>query len=122
MKIVINAGYGGFGLSDVAAEYCMSKGMTCTHYTPEGIYADKSADFVESNDKLFGKYHLTRNYDKEPRCNPIIIEAVETLGKKANANFAKLKIIEIPFETTEGWHIAEYDGWESIEEDHKSWD
>ena len=57
-------------------------------------------------------------YDDE-RTNPKLIEVVETLGQSASGACADLKVIEIP----EGikWYISEYDGFETVEEEHRSW-
>jgi hypothetical protein len=93
MKVVINACYGGFGLSKEAEEFL--------HYN--GIVLDNW------------------NYDgRDFRSNPVLIECVETLGKKVNTDYSDLKIVEIPDDVE--WEITEYDGWEQIEEVHRIWD
>lgn len=67
MKIVINATYGGFGLSSEALrEY--------------NVRAGTSVDWGTS---------ISRN-------DPLLIEIVERLGKAANGKFGELKIVEIP--------------------------
>jgi hypothetical protein len=67
MKIVINACYGGFGLSKEAL-----------------------ALFNERSGTVF-------TYDIEIKRNdPILIEIVEQLGEAANGRFAELKVVEIP--------------------------
>lgn len=45
---------------------------------------------------------------------------METLGDAASGKQSKLKIVEIPDDVE--WEIAEYDGRESIEEKHRSWE
>jgi len=55
----------------------------------------------------------------EDRANPKLVECVETLGEKANGRCARLKIVEIPDDVK--WHIAEYDGWEWVAENHRTW-
>ena len=67
MKIVINACYGGFGLSKEAL-----------------------ALFNER----FGTI-ITYEYDIE-RNNPILVEIVEQLGEAADGNYAELKVVDIP--------------------------
>jgi hypothetical protein len=92
MKIVINRQFGGFGLSDEAAElYCQLKGTSRDGF---------NADFISRSD-------------------PILVQVVEQLGKKANTSYSTLKIVEIPDGIN--WHIEEYDGMESVNEDHRSW-
>ena len=53
------------------------------------------------------------------RNNPILVEIVEQLGEAADGDFAELKVVEIPDDVQ--WHIDEYDGWETIHEDHRVW-
>ena len=53
------------------------------------------------------------------RNDPILVHVVETLGDEANGRFAKLRVVEIPDDVN--WEISEYDGYESIEEVHRSW-
>lgn len=101
-KIVYNACYGGFSLSDEAIElYLDLKGLKYTktpdlwgsHYTVEG-----DSDFYN------------RDID---RADPILAQVVETLGEKADGDCAKLEIEDIPAGTL--YRITEYDGYESIE-------
>ena len=67
MKIVINACYGGFGLSKEAL----------------ALFNERSGTVV--------------TYDIEiKRDNPILVEIVEQLGESANTRFSQLKVVEIP--------------------------
>jgi hypothetical protein len=90
-KIVINACHGGFGLSELAAE----------HYA-----------------KLSGKplaelrWEIARN-------DPYLVQTVQELGIAANTRYSNLKVVEVPRYVK--WHIAEYDGWEHVAEDHRTW-
>lgn len=79
-KIVYNACFGGFGLSDTA-------------------------------EKLYKKLNKGIAWDGG-RADPILAKVVEILGEKANGDYAKLKIAEVP----EGsrYRIDEYDGNESV--------
>ena len=52
-------------------------------------------------------------YYEDDRTSPALIEVVEKLGNKANGNFAKLTIIEIPDEATD-YDISYYDGMETL--------
>lgn len=128
MKVVINGCFGGFNLSDAAVEECIKRGMKVTAWTPEGNYEDKTADFVDWHTHktqercLSGaRYSCCNDTSNKFRSNPILVEVVEKLGEKADGFCAKLKVVDIPFRTTEGWHIDEYDGMERICENHESW-
>lgn len=91
-KIVINACFGGFGLSAKAFE----------------IYKElKGVD-----DKWF--------YDRTiPRDDPILVKIVEEMGYEASGNYAELKVVEIPDDVE--WQIEEYDGNEHVAEAHRTW-
>jgi len=67
MKIVINACYGGFGLSKEAL----------------ALFNERSGTVV--------------TYDIEIKRNdPILVEIVEQLGEAADNRFSELKVVEIP--------------------------
>lgn len=53
------------------------------------------------------------------RTNPFLIQVVEELKEEANWQFAKLVVVEIPDGIE--WEISEYDGYETVEEKHRSW-
>ena len=118
MKVAINRCYGGFRLSDKAIEMCIEKGMSVSDN-----WEDRNVDFIkETGKRNFGyKYYAINDYDLGFRTNPIVIEVVELLGKEANTDVSEIEIIEIPFDSTNGWEITEYDGIERIEEFHRSW-
>ena len=88
-KIAINRSYGGFNPSLEARE----------------LYKTKGGEV---------EYHLDI-----PRDCPILIETIETLGTKANGEYSKLKIVEIPDGI--GWGIEEYDGMERVSEERGTW-
>ena len=67
MKIVINACYGGFGLSKEALALFNERSGTVATYDIE----------IKRND-------------------PILVEIVEQLGEAADGNYAELKVVEIP--------------------------
>jgi hypothetical protein len=102
MKVVINRKYGGFGLSNKAIKDCIALGM-------EGLSGPD------------GQYYCECENSKAFRCDLRLIQVVEQLGNEANGDFASLRIVEIPFDTTDGWGIYDYDGMERIEESHSSW-
>lgn len=117
MKVVINKCFGGFGLSDKAVEACIALGMTVGN---EGDIENK--DFIRRKKAGFGcNYYIYSENDKKFRCDLRLVQVVEQLGNEANSNFSYLKVVDIPFEDCEGWYIHDYDGMESIEEEHCSW-
>lgn len=61
----------------------------------------------------YGFAHDTNRTDSK------LIECVETLGEKANGPFARLKVVEVPDDIN--WYLDEYDGIETVEEEHRSW-
>ena len=91
MKVVINTCFGGFGLSDEA---------------------------LARYNELAGTNLEYWSY-KEERNNPLLVQVVEELGAKANDTFADLKIVDIPDDVE--WYIHEYDGLESVYEQHRTW-
>ena len=97
-KIVINACFGGFGLSDEAIAMLRER---------KGIAAGERTTYA----------------DELGRDDADLIAVVEALGtKKASGRYANLKVVEVPMWLQEkGWHIEEYDGSEHIAEDHQTW-
>ena len=112
-QIVINVCHGGFGLSNLAVElYGKLAGL----------------DLVSDQDKFhFTHWYrgtvLDENYFSQrdiPRDCPHLIETLLQLGIAANGRYSRLKVVEIPDGVE--WHIAEYDGWEHIAENHRTWE
>ena len=65
-------------------------------------------------DKLFyGNLYETERNDSR------LAQVVEELGENANGDHAELEIIDIPDDITQ--YIDDYDGRESIHEEHRSW-
>ena len=96
-KIVINACYGGFGLSDEAEAMWRAVKKVAD---PDGVYY----------------YDIMRD-------DPDLVHIVETLGEKANSTYAQLKVVEVPMWLKEkGWDIHEDDGREWVAERHYTWD
>ena len=91
MKIVINAKYGGFGLSETAI----------------GLYKARK----NITDDEFSFCEIDRD-------DPLLVEIVEKLGDDANDKYSKLRVVEIPDDVQ--WQIEEYDGWEHIAEKHRT--
>jgi hypothetical protein len=110
MKVVLNKCYGGFGLSKKAAEACIALGMTVGDDNESNFYCSKN----------YG-YYAIEGYSRTFRSDPRVVQVVEQLKEEANGDFADLKVVDIPFDTTEGWTIEEYDGREWISEEHRTW-
>ena len=97
MKIVKNACYGGYGLSDMALS-------RLSEITGKDINQCKE-------DYIWG--------DDEVRASAELVQVVEELGPKANDGLSNLVVVEVPDDVD--WVIEEYDGWETIEEVCRSW-
>jgi len=102
MKVVVNRGIGGFGLSEAVFH---KLGIEWNGY---GYLCNE--DFgIESKD-----------YDAY-RSHPRLIAAIEDLGERSSSGeHASLEIIEIPDNIE--WYIYEYeDGTERVHEKHRIW-
>ena len=106
MKIVINNCFGGFTISRKCAEFMASKG-----------HKQAKAELEEDN---FYGYGYVKGFDGGySRTDPILVEAIETLGEEANGSCSELKVIEIPDDIE--YYIHDYDGMETVHEKHQSW-
>lgn len=92
MKVVINKCFGGFSLSE------------------EGMKRYRELSGNHDPDIL--------SYDIE-RDDEFLVQVVEEMGKKSWGSCAELKVVDIPLGIR--WHISNYDGMESVEEEHRSW-
>ena len=101
MKIALNKCYGGFGLSRaVYAEL----GLEWDGYG----YLSNEKLGIESDD------HIA--YRQDPR----LIAAIEKLGEdKASGAMAEIRVVDIPDDIE--WEIDDYDGVETVHEQHRSW-
>lgn len=96
-KVVVNKYYGGFGLSESAAEYLREK-------------------YYIAYQMLSGFIFLSEELERH---DPRLVEVVEVLGKEASGRFARLVV-----QTIKGniYYIEEYDGYESvITPDNQEW-
>ena len=100
MKVVINRCYGGFGLSDECA-------------IALGAVLKQFGDYFYQE---FPNGKRAQNY----RTDPKLIRLMETKGSEwCSGSFAELKVVEVPDDVE--WEIHDYDGMETIEEVHRSW-
>ena len=91
-RIVINTKHGGFGLSEQASR----------------LFAQRTGI---ANKELWSDRDIARD-------DPVLV-IVRELGVDADTRYAKLKIVEVPYEVE--WQIEEYDGVEWVAEKHRTW-
>jgi hypothetical protein len=115
-KIVYNACYGGFSLSEAAMRlYAEKKGLPFyvwkdpADLTKQYFTADPSG-MTEIDNEFDEKYSLYEHDFK--RTDPVLVEVVEELGDKANGSYAKLCMIALPAGTK--YRLEEYDGFETV--------
>jgi hypothetical protein len=139
LKIVINKCYGGFGLSPRALKrYYELKGRECHFFKQDPLYSGpyteismkEAADDIGitaydvkdpnalKDEKDFINTHFLSYYDIE-RNDPDLVKVVEELGRKADGSCAELEVVEIPDDVK--WELDDYDGIETIHEQHRSW-
>ena len=141
MKVVINAQYGGFSLSKEGLQrYCDIKGIQCwftddVKFKTLGIYTcwtvpeservanlgDKWYDLTMEERQEYNKKHSAQTiYDREiARDDPALVQLIEEDTKKYSGRHATLKVVEIPDDVQ--WQIEEYDGYEHVAEQHRTW-
>ena len=85
IKVVYNASYGGYGLSDRA---------------------------IEMLNRLSGGLVDRDNYYTLPRHDMNLVLVVETLGDDADGEWSDLEVVEIE---SDRYRIGDYDGWECVE-------
>lgn len=64
--------------------------------------------------------HKAARFDDWPRDDPRLLAVVDALGAEACSDgFASLAVVEIPAGVK--WHVHEYDGYETVHENHRVW-
>lgn len=142
MKVAINGCYGGFGLSNEALKKLVKLTSGGELYFYKQTKYDFNGDINEyekvsetdnnmsihpmtkdlgeitnklPNDFYFSKWELEKD-----RSNPLLIQIIEELGEeKSSGQCSALHIVEIPDDIE--YEIDDYDGMESVEEVHRSW-
>ena len=104
-KIVYNDCYGGFGLSREAV--LLGRNLAGD---PNWCGPCITGDFWEDGSPVNSDYGGGQGLN---RADPILVQVVEQLGKKANGMCASLAIVDIPKGTA--YRIDEYDGSESVQ-------
>lgn len=114
MKVVINDCYGGFGeITPKASLWLRLRGWKASWWV------ESADDEANPGAELWldgGWWSVDRDIS---RSNPLLVEMVETLGKKADGPHARMKVVEIPDDVE--WQVEEYDGLEWIAEKHRTW-
>lgn len=140
MKVVINACFGGFNVSNEGMRrYAELKGIKLwveqdkqfsiftnywtvapedrqSEHTPHEWHEWPLEKRAEWNER-YRREHLS-NSDFE-RDDPILVQVVEELGEAASGRCARLKVVEIPDGID--YEIDEYDGNEHVAEKHRTW-
>ena len=138
MEIVINVCYGGFGLSNLAIiKIAELQGKKVYFYKQNKYnFRDGKSEYIKvdglKDNSLFvmaGYKDLGETTNKlwkdddwfngGDRTDKNLIKVVKDLGKAASGSCANLKVIKIPDDVN--WEISEYDGFETVEEAHRSW-
>ena len=104
-KIVINACYGGFSVSNAAMKR-YAELMGFEYKAPVNMHYP--AYVIDANGDEISDYEIDR-------ADPVLVQVVEELGDEANGTCSKLKIMELDKGTL--YRIEEYDGFEHIEVD-----
>jgi hypothetical protein len=112
-KIVINTCYGGFGLSDEAMERVLDLKQITYYKETDKNFVFFYTKAQNENNQMISEYEFERD-------DPALVQAVEELKEKANGPHADLKVVSIPDDVQ--WYVHEYDGAESIHEEHRIWD
>lgn len=136
MKVVINKCYGGFGLSPLGKKRLAElQGRKCFFFKrqftskneryyllteSEGIKNKNSLAF-DVDDPAIINAGWDGHYISEPeyRADSNLVQVVEELGEQASGEHARLVVVDIPDDAS--WHIEEYDGIETIHENHSVW-
>lgn len=114
-KVVVNACYGGFGLSHEAImRYSELAGLNLKPIKNEGLLfvTNYYIDGVRDDDNIWSDFDLERT-------DPYLVQVVEELGELANGQYANLRIADVPDGVD--WYIDDYDGIETVHETHSSW-
>ena len=113
-EIVINSSHGGFGLS-YDAELLYLK-LAMIDYTTEDRESRNDTERFGLRLIVDGGEWTSTNLKRD---DPVLVSVVKRLGKKANGQYAELKIVKIP--ASVAWEIMDYDGREWVAEAHQRW-
>ncbi len=114
MEVVINSCFGGFGVSSKALVWLRERGYEPTMWPNEVMNGEE----WENGEVCTDDYDSFR-LELGKRNDDLLVECVKTLGRMASGPLSVLKVVEIPDGVD--YVISEYDGLETIEEAHRSW-
>lgn len=120
-KVVYNACFGGYGLSDKAIKlYAELAGIEIYPVKDRWItFWFTEEPNGRSAEEMFNQGVKDFSADSIERHDPILVQVVETLGDEASDSCARLRIAEI---SGSQYRISEYDGSESvIEPEDQDW-
>lgn len=100
-KVVYNACYGGFSVSDEAMDRMVELGWNLK----------LNPKYDPNSKSMFNCKYECCGYVDCPRHHPILVQVVEELGERASGSCADLRIAEVE----SLYRIDEYDGSESVE-------
>jgi hypothetical protein len=148
-KVVINACFGGFSLSDAAYEKLIEWGVPVRKYVkrernPEtGLYdraPENEGEVIfdreltpEGEDAMNDHYYRAKrtcpgsvfasryweSWVGGKRDDPRLVRLVEEMGDDASGELSDLKVVEIPADVE--YEISDYDGREHVAEVHRTW-
>jgi len=132
VEVVINRCWGGFGLSDAAYKWLIKKGVPVRTYIKDAqdelnagevIFDRTKEEYTMSSVSKSEYIHMMGRYwdtwTGDNRTHPLVVGVVKALGEKASARLSHLTIVKVPADAK--WKIDDYDGMESVEEEHRSW-
>lgn len=142
MKVVVNKCYGGFGLSPKAIkQYLERKGKECYFYiqTEYGFHIGQEDEYKRIDNPEEEQFSILYTFTEDlgetvndindrdswfyarevDRDDEELVGVVEELGEEANGPHANLQVKDIPDGIN--YVIDEYDGIETIREEHRSW-
>lgn len=103
MKIVINRCFGGFNLSQEGQKLYFE------------LQDSDPGNWLER----FQSYEHWQPWDTK-RTDAALVAVVEQLGETSWGRHSQLKVVEVPDEID--WYIQDYDGIETVHEQHRQWD
>lgn len=113
IRVVINRRYGRFGLSREAFLRLRELGHAGALDETDIGEKWKGSDDVRTDAHGSFQYEIERD-------DPLLLQVIDELGAAVcSGPYAQLEIVTIPANIK--WHIAEYDGMEQIDEEHRTW-
>lgn len=110
-EIVINRCYGGYGLSSVAIKKYLDIKNIPYYVNSASDYLDTEYVYLKEDNSIFTDSDLERD-------DPVLIQVVKELENSANDDYSRLQVVKIPSKLK--YKIIEYDGYESVTEDFKT--